>query len=100
MTRGSVLTFHPYPAGPLTGVPTEMVVRVVSDRGTETRTGAPTMTVRGTRLGGGPPVFAGGPTAGLDPGEFLVLGPTGDGIASAGQTAASGRRLEALQTRG
>ena len=38
VARGSVLTYHPYPAGPLTGVPTEMIVRVVSDRGTETST--------------------------------------------------------------
>jgi len=30
VARGSVLTYHPYPAGPLTGVPTEMIVRVVS----------------------------------------------------------------------
>ncbi len=90
VARGSVLTYHPYPAGPLTGVPTEMIVRVVSDRGTETRTSAPTMTVRATRLSGGPTDRARrAPTVGLEPGEVLVLGPTGDGMASSAQTPAS-----------
>ncbi len=90
VARGSVLTYHPYPAGPLTGVPTEMIVRVVSDRGTESRTNSPTMTVRGTRLSGGPADRARrAPTVGLAPGEILVLGPTGDGISSSAQTAAS-----------
>ena len=88
VARGSVLTYHPYPAGPLTGVPTEMIVRVVSDRGTESKTNSPTMTVRGTRLSGGPADRAWrAPTVGLEPGEILVLGPTGDGISSSAQTA-------------
>ncbi len=80
VTRGTVLTFHPHPAGALTGVPVEMVVRVVSDGATVKPA---TLTVRAPRLAGGPASTAGGPTPGLDPGEILVLGPTGDGIAPA-----------------
>ena len=90
VARGSVLTYHPYPAGPLTGVPTEMIVRVVSDKGTETRTTETTMTVRGTRLSGGPTDRTRrAPTVGLEPGEILVLGSTGDGIAPSAPAAAA-----------
>ncbi len=96
VARGSVLTFHPYPAGPLTGVPTEMIVRVVSDGRAATRSSTPTMTVRATRLSGGPTDRARrAATVGLEPGEILVLGPTGDGIApsASGATAAASAGL-------
>jgi hypothetical protein len=91
VARGSVLTFHPYPAGPLTGVPTEMIVRLVSDGRATTRSSTPTMTVRATRLYGGPTEHARrAPTVGLEPGETLVLGPTGDGIVSSPSAASAG----------
>ena len=32
VTRGTVLTFHPHPRGPLTGIPMETVVRIVPGR--------------------------------------------------------------------
>ena len=92
VARGSVLLSTPYPAGPLTGVPTEMIVRVVTDgRATTGRMSTtPTMTVRATRLSGGPTERARrAATVGLEPGEILVLGPTGDGVASSAPTAAA-----------
>jgi hypothetical protein len=83
--RGSVLTFHA-PGGRLTGVPMEMIVRVVSDREVGD---AATMTVKAPRLRGGPLDRSTGPVSGrLEPGDVLVLGPTGDGIAPAQPTIA------------
>jgi hypothetical protein len=82
--HGTVLTFHSHPGGQLTGVPAEMVLRVVSDRPAPEPA---TMTVRSTRLTGGPldrPAAGVSEGGSLEPGEILVLGPTGDGIAPAG----------------
>jgi hypothetical protein len=67
--RGSVVTFRPYPAGALTGVPAEQVVRI--ERG-EVAT-FPAQAAEST--------IEPGEVRPLEPGEALDIGPTGEGIA-------------------
>ena len=78
--RGTVVTFHDASGGALTGVPAEMVVRIVKD-GQKSR-GAAALTRSRPLAGVREDVVTVRPAAGLEPGEVLVIGPTGDGIAS------------------
>ena len=87
--RGTVVTFH-NSGGALTGVPSEMIVRVVQESGKGTASASaarkrpvlaatqPDMTV------------ARPPATGLQPGEVLVIGPTGDGAILANANGAAG----------
>ena len=77
--RGTVVTFHAS-GGTLTGVPAEMVVRILNERdGRASSAVSKRRPVVGTR----PDVMTVRPQAGpLEPGDVLVLGPMGDGIAA------------------
>jgi hypothetical protein len=89
--RGTVVTFH-NAGGALTGVPSEMIVRVEAVG----RRGAASASRQRPVLGTTPPdvTVARPPAGGLQPGEVLVIGPTGDGAtlgnASGGAMAAGG----------
>ena len=93
VTRGSVVTFHEASNGALTGVPAEMVVRIVPDAGAR----AVVSERRPPRVGSRPApdiTVAAPPANGLQPGEVVVIGPTGGGMSpaptAAGAAAASG----------
>jgi len=73
--RGSVITFRSTD-GKLTGVPAEWVARVVSGPAATRATGPMVGTAPAARL-------EGGVTTGLEPGDVLVLGLTGEGAATA-----------------
>src|SRR5262245_42247210 len=76
--RGSVVTFRPYPAGLLTGIPAEQVVRI--DRGEVGTFPAET----------GEETIEPGEIRALEPGEALDVGPMGEGIASSAPAAPTG----------
>jgi hypothetical protein len=77
--RGSVVTFRPYPAGMLTGIPAEQVVRIERGEVATFPEQAPESTIDP------------GVVRPLEPGEALDVGLTGEGSASgAAQTPASG----------
>jgi hypothetical protein len=75
--RGSVVLFHRYPDGRLTGIPIEDVAFVATSVDRPLRGGAPM------------PVAAGGAIA-LQPGDAVLLGPTGAGAPSAYPNAPAG----------
>jgi hypothetical protein len=82
--RGTVVTFHDASGGTLTGVPAEMVVRIVREGKTSVSRARPLV---GTR----PAItIARPPATGLEPGEILVIGPTGDGAMLSNLAASSG----------
>src|SRR5262245_20805893 len=76
--RGSVLTFRPYPAGALTGIPAEQVVRI--EKG-EVGT-FPAEPAEST--------IEPGEVRALEPGEALDIGPTGEGISRGADEAPAG----------
>jgi hypothetical protein len=75
--RGSVVTFHPYPAGALTGIPAEEVARIE-------KAGARTFPAEAAES-----TIEPGEVRALEPGEALDVGPTGEGSISSGAEAAS-----------
>ena len=95
--RGTVVTFHNASGGALTGVPAEMVVRIVKD-GKDRPGGRGAAAVSrnrplvGTRGAGtrGDDLTVRPRTEALEPGEVLVLGPMGDGMSAPMMGAASG----------
>jgi hypothetical protein len=80
--RGTVVTFHSASGGALTGVPAEMIVRIVQDGDNGQSAAAASKARPRAMVGSRPSARAAQPDApGLEPGEVLVLGPMGDGVA-------------------
>jgi hypothetical protein len=86
VSRGTVVTFQDASDGALTGVPAEMVVRIVKNDGNG-RVASRSRPLVGARSD---VVTVRPQTTVLEPGEVLVLGPTGEGIAPSMADAISG----------
>jgi len=87
VARGSVWTFHASNGGALTGVPREMVVRIVpTDEGTEPEAGVGGALATATASAVGDLEEAPAP---LEPGELIELPSTGDGPAAEPKAPAS-----------
>ncbi len=76
--RGSVVTFHPYPGGALTGIPAEEVARIE-------KAGAAAFPAQAAES-----TIEPGEVRPLEPGEALDIGPTGEGISSGAAAPAGG----------
>src|SRR5262245_14740771 len=76
--RGSVVTFRPYPAGVLTGVPAEQVVRIEKGEVATFPSEAAESSIEP------------GEVRALEPGEALDIGLTGEGISSGATEAPAG----------
>lgn len=94
--RGTIITFHEYPGGALTGLPQEVILRIEPGSARTTAREAaprPERKLQGGVTNGLQPgdiIVVGPNNDGLKPGEILVLGPTGEGGASLPQPGASG----------
>ena len=75
VARGSVVTFRPASGGALTGVPREMVVRIEPGaEGVEESALGATASIRDEHA----TVVTATPAAPLQPGDLVILGPTGE----------------------
>jgi hypothetical protein len=83
VSRGSVVTFRPYPGGALTGIPAEQVVRIEKGEVATFPAEAAASTIEP------------GEVRALEPGEALDIGLTGEGISSGAAEAPAGGGIAA-----